>query len=300
MNVTSLVVAFLLPPLSLDVCMRPKCHALGGLLTSGVGRRRPPTSRSCRDVGLRHVLKHYVVFKNPGRTELPQALLDQGGAAARFLGNSRFWMCVRRVLTARTSHGAGEMPRDLRSSRSSRRHVCLLCLGFVPVQCVTVEVYVVFLDTLTPVFELYVWLRERRQVLRPETQEVLGMGLQLCVCRGMRRVMNATSLVAAFLLPPLSVDVRMRAKCHALGVEQSFHSLCSTRGGAAARFLGDSRFWKCVRRVLAARTSHGAGKRRGIFGLRVLHEGGASALVMLSKRVAHEVGMFYMVYVLRL
>ncbi|MQL70563.1 hypothetical protein Taro_002867 [Colocasia esculenta] len=62
--------------------------------------------------------------------------------------------------------------------------------------CCTVEVCVVFLDTLTPEFELYVRLRERRQwgsdfpefvllslVLRPETLEVPGMGLQLCVCR---------------------------------------------------------------------------------------------------------------------
>ncbi|MQM18841.1 hypothetical protein Taro_051839 [Colocasia esculenta] len=43
------------------------------------------------------------------------------------------------------------------------RHVCLLCSGFVPVQCGTVEVCVVFLDTLTSVFELYVRLRERWQ-----------------------------------------------------------------------------------------------------------------------------------------
>ncbi|MQM02828.1 hypothetical protein Taro_035602, partial [Colocasia esculenta] len=59
--------------------------------------------------------------------------------------------------------------------------------------CCTVEVCVVFLDTLTPEFELYVRLRERRQwdndfpefvlVSLPETLEVPGMGLQLCVCR---------------------------------------------------------------------------------------------------------------------
>ncbi|MQL88282.1 hypothetical protein Taro_020843 [Colocasia esculenta] len=41
---------------------------------------------------------------------------------------------------------------------------CVCCAwGFVPVQCGTVEVCVVFLDTLTPEFELYVRLRERRQ-----------------------------------------------------------------------------------------------------------------------------------------
>ncbi|MQL78438.1 hypothetical protein Taro_010868 [Colocasia esculenta] len=36
LNVTALVAVFLLPPLSADVCMRAKCRALGGLLTSGV------------------------------------------------------------------------------------------------------------------------------------------------------------------------------------------------------------------------------------------------------------------------
>ncbi|MQL73990.1 hypothetical protein Taro_006329 [Colocasia esculenta] len=71
-------------------------------------------------------------------------------------------------------------------------------------KCGTVEVCIVFLDTLTPVFELYVWLRERWQVLRPESLEVPGMDLQLCVCRGVRRVLNATALVVAFLLPLLS------------------------------------------------------------------------------------------------
>ncbi|MQL85515.1 hypothetical protein Taro_018035 [Colocasia esculenta] len=66
--------------------------------------------------------------------------------------------------------------------------------------CCTVEVCIVFLDTLTPEFELYVRLRERwqwgsdfpefvllslvaRLVLRRETLEVPGMNLQLCVCR---------------------------------------------------------------------------------------------------------------------
>ncbi|MQM06316.1 hypothetical protein Taro_039134 [Colocasia esculenta] len=33
----------------------------------------------------------------------------------------------------------------------------------------------------------------------------------------MRRVLNATALVVAFLLPSLNVDVCMHAKCHALG-----------------------------------------------------------------------------------
>ncbi|MQM16939.1 hypothetical protein Taro_049902 [Colocasia esculenta] len=39
LNAMALVVAFLLPPLSGDICMRATCRALGGLLTSGVRRR---------------------------------------------------------------------------------------------------------------------------------------------------------------------------------------------------------------------------------------------------------------------
>ncbi|MQM13744.1 hypothetical protein Taro_046671 [Colocasia esculenta] len=109
LNATALVVAFLLPSLSVDVCMRAKCRVLGGLLTS----------------------------RNPGRTELPQALLDQGGAAARFFGDSRFWRCVRRVLAARTSREVGGNAWSLCSSRSgnpwssSRIRVCA-CKGDRP------------------------------------------------------------------------------------------------------------------------------------------------------------------------
>ncbi|MQL95945.1 hypothetical protein Taro_028616, partial [Colocasia esculenta] len=228
-------------------------------------------------------------------------------------------------------------------------------------QCGTVEVYVVFLDTLTPVFELYVWLRETRQVLRPETLEVSGMDLQLCVCRfdsfevcpgvgtvvtavvvcgvpewwhsfgygwylscgvtfhsmcftlprvlrarceawwashwtqsahrfsacerdkGMRRVLNATALVVAFLLPPLSVDVCIRAKCRALG---------SARPGG--ELLRDFLTIRGPGGVLGALSPRGRcaerGKRRGISGFHVLREGGASALVTLMERIAHNCG----------
>ncbi|MQM03974.1 hypothetical protein Taro_036762 [Colocasia esculenta] len=73
-------------------------------------------SHSGCDVGLRRVLNCNAFLRNPGRTELPQALLDQG---------------------------------ELLRGSSERFEV--------------LEVCVVFLDTLTPVFELYVRLRERRQ-----------------------------------------------------------------------------------------------------------------------------------------
>ncbi|MQL71635.1 hypothetical protein Taro_003950 [Colocasia esculenta] len=51
-------------------------------------------------------------------------------------------------------------PRGRRAERGKR----LEFVFFTKVQCGTVEVCVVFLDTLTPVFELYVWLWERRQL----------------------------------------------------------------------------------------------------------------------------------------
>ncbi|MQM10467.1 hypothetical protein Taro_043361 [Colocasia esculenta] len=238
----------------------------------------------------------------------------------------------------------------------------LLCSGFVPVHCGTVEVCVVFLDTLTPEFELYVRLRERRQWDSHFSEFVLlslgapardprgarhGPAAYGCRCgvgwspqlfdfflverqldlssvtarlrgvlwfggavlhggrvfslvvrlggppdwaqsahrfsacerdRGVRRVLNATTLGVAFLLPPLSIDVCMRAKCRALGgllmsgnpAEQSFHRLCSTRGSCCGVSLGGSRWRRCVGRVLAVRTSCGAGEMPGV---RVLREG---------------------------
>ncbi|MQL87629.1 hypothetical protein Taro_020175 [Colocasia esculenta] len=83
--------------------------------------------------------------------------------------------------------------RDLRFFRSLIAFQSSQCCGD---ECGTVEVCIVFLDTLTPEFVLYVRLRERQQwdsdfpefvfsrlVLRPEALEVPGMDLQLCVCR---------------------------------------------------------------------------------------------------------------------
>ncbi|MQM09782.1 hypothetical protein Taro_042660 [Colocasia esculenta] len=178
-------------------------------------------------------------------------------------------------------------PANVRSVKATAFHVAfrsrrgasalVTLMERIAHNCGTVEVYVVFLDTLTPVFELVLW---------PETLEVPGMDLQLCVCRfdsfevclgvgtvvtavvvcgllewwhsfgygwylypvwvvwcdlplnvlypslvkgieeinkfgygiqSMRRILNATALVVAFLLPPLSIDVCMHAKCRALG-----------------------------------------------------------------------------------
>ncbi|MQL84018.1 hypothetical protein Taro_016519 [Colocasia esculenta] len=62
------------------------------------------------------------------------------------------WKCVHSKLGCNAFHG-------YLSSRFPKHRV----LGFCPSTLSTIKVYVVFLDTLTPKFELYVRLRERRQ-----------------------------------------------------------------------------------------------------------------------------------------
>ncbi|MQL80540.1 hypothetical protein Taro_012985 [Colocasia esculenta] len=62
-------------------------------------------------------------------------------------------------------------------------HLCSVVPGACPGTVCTTEVCVVFLDTLTPVFELYIRLRERRQwgsnlELGLESIKVTGMDLQ--------------------------------------------------------------------------------------------------------------------------
>ncbi|MQM01077.1 hypothetical protein Taro_033825, partial [Colocasia esculenta] len=58
--------------------------------------------------------------------------------------------------------------------------------------------------------------------------------------RGVHRALNATALVVAFLLLPLSIDICMRAKCRALGgllTSGSLEKLSSAGGGCSAGFL---------------------------------------------------------------
>ncbi|MQL96969.1 hypothetical protein Taro_029648 [Colocasia esculenta] len=276
--------------------MRATCRALGGLLTSGVRRRRPSTSRLGRDVDQRRVLNRSAFLKNRGRTELSQALLDQGellqGSSGQFEvlevrgacsyredavwsgGNAEgspvfvFFMKVEPVHLSRsrsvllTSVVVRRLIRNASLVGYPRFFVSQarvsIVLGVFPGTCVVpLRSVSSVLDTLTPVFELYVRRRERwqwdigfpelvfsRLVLRPETLEVPGMDLRLCVCRrmwfgravlrggrvmgpstcgvspffrGVRRVLNATALVVTFLLPPLSGDVCMHATCRAFG-----------------------------------------------------------------------------------
>ncbi|MQL89032.1 hypothetical protein Taro_021599 [Colocasia esculenta] len=147
--------------------------------------------------------------------------------------------------------------------------------------------------------------------------------------RGMRRVLNATALAVAFLLPPLSVDVCMRTKCHALGGlltsggellwgfsgwldVQEVRGACSRREdvvrsggthldlmfGSYATTLGVALL---TRQLGASRSDF----KRAISKGRVLMvtkdpvaQGRASALVMLMERIVHELGKYYVVNVL--
>ncbi|MQM01997.1 hypothetical protein Taro_034755 [Colocasia esculenta] len=177
LNATALEVAFLLPLLSGDVGMRAKCRELGGLLTSALGRRRSPRSRSGRDGGARRDTNRCAFLRNPSRTEQGKLCSARGSYYGVFPDGSGFWRCVGRVLAARLSRGAGEMPRDLWSSHSSRRKG----------------------DPWSP-FRIRVFACEGDgpRVLRPETLEVPDMDLQLCsrfdpfeVCPGVGTVVTA-------------------------------------------------------------------------------------------------------------
>ncbi|MQL81055.1 hypothetical protein Taro_013511 [Colocasia esculenta] len=57
-----------------------------GLLTSGMGKRCLSPSRSGRDREVRHNPNRCAVFKQGGRTELSQALLNQGRSCCSSVG----------------------------------------------------------------------------------------------------------------------------------------------------------------------------------------------------------------------
>ncbi|MQM03692.1 hypothetical protein Taro_036477 [Colocasia esculenta] len=130
---------------------------------------------------------------------------------------------------------------------------------------------------------------------------------------GMRRVLNATALRVASLLPLLS-----GRRLHVLhtsrvgwpsdvGLEKATTAYVAFRastgsarlGGAVAGFLRAIRGSGDVWGMFSPRGHRMETRnRRVIFDFRVLHEGGASALVTLMERIAHEVDMFYVVNVL--
>ncbi|MQL79730.1 hypothetical protein Taro_012183 [Colocasia esculenta] len=61
--------------------------------------------------------------------------------------------------------------------------------------------------------------------------------------------------------------------------KQSFHKLCSTRGGAAA---GDLAFQRGVRCVSMRGHCMEQGRRRAVAALRVLHEGGGTVMFVFQ------------------
>ncbi|MQM07908.1 hypothetical protein Taro_040755 [Colocasia esculenta] len=66
------------------VSMRAACRTLDGMLTSAVGRRQPPTSRSGRDVGLCRVPNRSAFLSKVGRTELSKLYSARGGCCGGF------------------------------------------------------------------------------------------------------------------------------------------------------------------------------------------------------------------------
>ncbi|MQM08272.1 hypothetical protein Taro_041125 [Colocasia esculenta] len=118
-NVTALGVAFLILPFVVFVCMSTACRTPGGLLTSTVGRRRPPMSRSCHGSRVHRVLNCEVLLAEFDRTELSKLCSARKGCCGGFLG--AFGRCFRHGFAARTSHGAEETLGGCRSLCSSRR-----------------------------------------------------------------------------------------------------------------------------------------------------------------------------------
>ncbi|MQL81485.1 hypothetical protein Taro_013947 [Colocasia esculenta] len=149
--------------------MAAVCRALGSQLTSVVGSRQPPTLRSGHDVGLRRVLNRCAFLRRFGRTELSQALLDQGsllrGFAGRFDGLVVVLAWSLREDVVRSGGNTG-------SSCSSRS-----------------------------------WAQSAHRLSAYERD------------RGMCRVLNATALVVAFLLP-LFGGLRLHG-CRVSGAGQS-------------------------------------------------------------------------------
>ncbi|MQL86735.1 hypothetical protein Taro_019269 [Colocasia esculenta] len=183
--------------------MYTACGALGGMLTSTLRRRRPTLLRSARDGGVRRILNCTQFITQVIQIELSTLCLARGRSCCGDLGRFGIseWFSERSrhediawsggdavswvvcVFFAKRLFRNTSLVGYPRFCVSQAR--VFVVLGVCPGTLYIVEVCVVFLDTLTHVFELYVWLRERWQrgsdlELRPESLEVPGMGLQLC------------------------------------------------------------------------------------------------------------------------
>ncbi|MQL92146.1 hypothetical protein Taro_024767 [Colocasia esculenta] len=103
--------------------MSAACRALGGLLTSTMGRRRPSPSRLGCDSRVRRIPKCDAFLRKVGRAELRKLCSAREEFLRMFLGNWGFWRSFWHALATKMSHGAGEMPGCDRSSCSLRREL---------------------------------------------------------------------------------------------------------------------------------------------------------------------------------
>ncbi|MQL89382.1 hypothetical protein Taro_021954 [Colocasia esculenta] len=99
--------------------MSAACRALGDLLTSTVGRQRPPTSRSCRDSSMCRVLNCEVFLVEVGRTELRKLCSAREAFLCRFSGRFEvlevFLACSHREDVAQSGGNTGELgPESLK------------------------------------------------------------------------------------------------------------------------------------------------------------------------------------------
>ncbi|MQM14910.1 hypothetical protein Taro_047847 [Colocasia esculenta] len=110
LNATVVEVAFWLPPLGSTSACAPRVAHEVRLLTSGMGRRRPNLSRQGRNGKVRRDPNRCAIFKHAGRTELSQALLDQGrsccGSVGQFGISAEFSSRFRREDVARSGGNA--------------------------------------------------------------------------------------------------------------------------------------------------------------------------------------------------
>ncbi|MQL75320.1 hypothetical protein Taro_007702, partial [Colocasia esculenta] len=151
LKATTLRVAFTLPLLGGLRLLGCRVSRAG---QSALGRQQSPRSRSGRDRGACRDLNRCTIFKNPGRTELLQALLDQGELLRGFSG--RFKVLVEFSTRSRRE--------DVVRSGGKRREF-------------------VFFVKVEPVHLLRSWSVLLTRELGPESLEVPGMDLQLRVCR---------------------------------------------------------------------------------------------------------------------
>ncbi|MQM13288.1 hypothetical protein Taro_046214 [Colocasia esculenta] len=140
--------------------MHAKCRALGDLLTSGLRRRRSPVSRSARpgEAAVRVSWRFEVLVEFSARSHREDVVWSGRNAE----GSPVFAFLVKLSVVARHLFRNASLVGYPRFFVSEAR--VFVVLGVCPGTCVVpLRSVSSVLDTLTPVFELYVQLRERQQ-----------------------------------------------------------------------------------------------------------------------------------------